>query len=106
MCFGSIHALPLLSNVRYLKNGTTCLKKQRMTGSKPFGTCYKKFHYYPIYAIRNFELFALRYLLLHAQIIRIMNSEYSITTSFFGQYFVFSKPFVTLFLHFFYCRSV
>ena len=61
----------------------------------PLGNYYKKFHYYRMFAIRNFVLFALRYLVLfavryfalHAKIIWITNSEYSITTSFLGKCF-------------------
>ena len=60
-----------------------------------------------MFAIRNFVLFALRYsifgiicyslcvryLVLHAQIIRITNNKYSITTAFLKKYFEFHKPF-------------
>ena len=46
------------------------------------GNCDKKFHYYQClqFVISSFGIFY--YLLLHAQITRITNSEYSITTSF------------------------
>ena len=47
-----------------------------------------------LFVISYYLLFAIRYLELHAQIIRITNSEYLITTSFFGKYFEFYKPFV------------
>ena len=37
----------------------------------------------------------MRYLVLNAQIIWIMKSEYSITTPFFWKYFEFYKPIIT-----------
>ena len=44
------------------KNGITCSKNNEWP--VPFGNCYEKFHYYRMFTIRNFVLFALRYSLL------------------------------------------
>ena len=42
------------------KNGFTCSKNNERL-AVTFRNCHKKFHYYWMFAIRNFVLFALRY---------------------------------------------
>ena len=54
--------------------------------------------YYLLFVIWFSLLFAIGYLVLHAQIIRITNSEYSITTHFLENISNFWKHSLTLFL--------
>ena len=88
------------------KNGITCSKNNEWLAvifhklhQKPLNIVHSRVRfliisYYMNFVIRYLVLFTIRYLVIHAQIIWIPKSKYSISSSFFEKYFEFYEPFL------------